>query len=283
TGRASRCRTGWGRRPRHCSPVRRAGRTGPPCAPPARAGRRSAPGPPPPPGCCRGAPARGPRPARAPRPPSGGSARPPRSRTRAAGARSRRRGGARGRGPGRRGAVAAWQAPDCRYPVALSPLPPPMSDSPLPDDALAHSARLQALIREQIAAAGGAIPFWRFMELALYAPGLGYSSAGATKFGAAGDFVTAPQLGPLFAECVAWGLGPALRALGRQARCGAAGAGSGRAAAAGVARRRELDAMAARCAILEPSADLRDRQQGHLQATLPAADFARVEWLEGPM
>ncbi len=75
-----------------------------------------------------------------------------------------------------------------------------MSDSPLPDDALAHSARLQALIREQIAAAGGAIPFWRFMELALYAPGLGYYSAGATKFGAAGDFVTAPELGPLFAE-----------------------------------------------------------------------------------
>ena len=68
---------------------------------------------------------------------------------------------------------------------------------PAPDaDALAHSERLRALIQEQIRAAGGAIPFSRFMELCLYAPGLGYYSAGATKFGAAGDFVTAPELGP---------------------------------------------------------------------------------------
>src|SRR5690606_18924135 len=105
-------------------------------------------------------------------------------------------------------------APDCRYPIALSPQTPPMSDHTLPEDAFAHSQRLQALIREQIAAAGGAIPFWRFMELALYAPGLGYYSAGATKFGPAGDFVTAPELGPLFAECVAIALAPALRRLG---------------------------------------------------------------------
>src|SRR3546814_7725638 len=57
----------------------------------------------------------------------------------------------------------------------------PMPSSPsLDPDALAHSAHLQALIREQIAAAGGAVPFSRFMELALYAPGLGYYSAGAT-------------------------------------------------------------------------------------------------------
>ncbi|MGO4781880.1 class I SAM-dependent methyltransferase, partial [Lysobacter sp. 2RAB21] len=70
-------------------------------------------------------------------------------------------------------------------------------DLPPPDaDALAHSARLTQLIREQIAAHGGAIAFSRFMELALYAPGLGYYSAGASKFGASGDFVTAPELGP---------------------------------------------------------------------------------------
>ncbi|HKN79629.1 MAG TPA: hypothetical protein VJW16_10745, partial [Lysobacter sp.] len=63
-------------------------------------------------------------------------------------------------------------------------------------DALAHSDRLAGLIRAQIQGAGGAIPFSRFMELCLYAPGLGYYSAGATKFGAAGDFITAPELGP---------------------------------------------------------------------------------------
>ena len=70
-------------------------------------------------------------------------------------------------------------------------LPPP------DDDALAHSARLREVIQGQIIAAGGSMPFWKFMELALYAPGLGYYRAGATKFGDAGDFVTAPELSPL--------------------------------------------------------------------------------------
>ena len=67
------------------------------------------------------------------------------------------------------------------------------SDLPLPDPlAQAHSDTLAAHLRAEIAASGGAIPFSRFMELCLYAPGLGYYSAGSTKFGAAGDFVTAP-------------------------------------------------------------------------------------------
>ncbi len=158
-----------------------------------------------------------------------------------------------------------------------------MSDAPPSDEALAHSAHLQALIREQMAAAGGALPFWRFMELALYAPGLGYYSAGATKFGAAGDFVTAPELGPLFAECVAGALAPALRQCGPGARFLEIGAGSGRFAGDAIAHLLELDAMPARYAILEPSADLRERQRRHLAATLPAGAFARVEWLDGPM
>jgi hypothetical protein len=89
----------------------------------------------------------------------------------------------------------------------LNSLPPP------DPDALEHSARLAALIREEIAAApGGAIPFSRFMELCLYAPGLGYYSAGAHKFGGGGDFVTAPELGPLFAAC-----GPSWRSTGASA------------------------------------------------------------------
>ncbi|MGJ4728436.1 class I SAM-dependent methyltransferase [Luteimonas sp. SDU101] len=158
-----------------------------------------------------------------------------------------------------------------------------MSDAPPENDAIAHSARLHALIREQVAAAGGAIPFWRFMELALYAPGLGYYSAGATKFGAAGDFVTAPELGPLFAECVAAALAPALRQCGPDARFLEVGAGSGRFAGDAIAHLCELDAMPARYAILEPSADLRERQRDYLAANLPAPAFARVEWLDGPM
>jgi len=73
-------------------------------------------------------------------------------------------------------------------------------------EALAHSDRLAALIRAEIAAAGGWIGFDRYMELALYAPGLGYYDAGARKFGsgeAGGDFVTAPEISPLFARALA--------------------------------------------------------------------------------
>ena len=145
-----------------------------------------------------------------------------------------------------------------------------------------HSERLAALIRAQIADAGGAIPFWRFMELALYAPGLGYYSAGSTKFGRAGDFITAPELGPLFAECVAEALAPVLRQVGADARMLEIGGGSGRFAADAIGHLAALDAMPARYAILEPSADLRERQRDFLRARLAPALFERVHWLDGP-
>ncbi|MET0327879.1 MAG: SAM-dependent methyltransferase [Luteimonas sp.] len=150
-------------------------------------------------------------------------------------------------------------------------------------DALAHSERLRALIHAQIAEAGGAIPFWKFMELALYAPGLGYYSAGAAKFGAAGDFVTAPELGPLFAECIAEACAPVLQAIGPGAQFFEIGGGSGAFAGDALAHLVALDATPARYAILEPSADLRERQRAHLQQRLPADLVARVEWVDGPM
>ena len=80
-----------------------------------------------------------------------------------------------------------------------------MASTLLPPDADAqsHSAHLREVIQEQVIAAGGHLPFWKFMELALYAPGLGYYSAGAHKFGPGGDFTTAPELSPLFSACVA--------------------------------------------------------------------------------
>ena len=75
---------------------------------------------------------------------------------------------------------------------------------PLPDvDALAYSEALKRRIADEILAAGGWIGFDRFMELALYAPGMGYYSGGAHKFGAAGDFVTAPEITPLFSQTLA--------------------------------------------------------------------------------
>lgn len=158
-----------------------------------------------------------------------------------------------------------------------------MPDHTLSEDALAHSARLQALIREQIAAAGGMIPFSRFMELALYAPGLGYYSAGATKFGRAGDFVTAPELGSLFAQCVAEAIAPVIRQLGADARFVELGGGSGAFAEHAIRRLAAIDAVPARYAILEPSADLRERQRERLGQRLPPPLFARVEWLDGPL
>ena len=93
-----------------------------------------------------------------------------------------------------------------------------MADLPAPDaDAARHSQQLEALLRAEILQAGGFIPFSRFMERCLYAPGLGYYSAGSTKFGTAGDFVTAPELGPLFAGCIAAAVAPVLQQLGPDA------------------------------------------------------------------
>ncbi|HJR73812.1 MAG TPA: SAM-dependent methyltransferase [Luteimonas sp.] len=159
-----------------------------------------------------------------------------------------------------------------------------MSSSDLSDaDALAHSERLRDLIRAHIAESGGAIPFSRFMELALYAPGLGYYSAGAAKFGAAGDFVTAPELGPLFAECIAEALAPPIREIGEDAAFVEIGGGSGAFAEAAIKHLMAIDAMPARYAILEPSADLRERQRERLRQRLTPPVFDRVAWLDGPI
>ncbi|MBS0193893.1 MAG: SAM-dependent methyltransferase [Proteobacteria bacterium] len=154
---------------------------------------------------------------------------------------------------------------------------------PLPEPAAReHSARLTALLHAAIAQAGGALPFWRYMELALYAPGLGYYSAGARKFGADGDFVTAPELGSLFAHCVADALAPVLREIGAQAEFFELGGGSGAFAEHALLRLAAGEALPARYAILEPSADLRQRQRERLFAALPADLSARLEWIDAP-
>lgn len=157
------------------------------------------------------------------------------------------------------------------------------ADLPAPGtDALEHSEHLAAHLRAEILAAGGAIPFSRFMELALYAPGLGYYSAGAHKFGEAGDFVTAPELGPLFAATVSGALAPVLQQLGPQSRVLELGGGSGAFAEVTLKRLLELDALPERYAILEPSADLRERQRERLGKSLIPPVFDLVEWVDGP-
>jgi len=154
-----------------------------------------------------------------------------------------------------------------------NPLPQPDADE------LAHAARLAAVIAQAIAASGGALRFDRFMDLALYAPGLGYYSAGKTKFGAAGDFITAPELGPVFARCLADGVAPVLAA--DDAQVLELGAGSGALAADLLDALARRDALPARYRILEISADLRERQRATIAAR--AAQFLPlIEWLDAP-
>lgn len=158
------------------------------------------------------------------------------------------------------------------------------STLPMPDEAAReHSARLARAIHHEIAGQGGAIPFSRFMELALYAPGLGYYSAGATKFGEAGDFVTAPELGPVFAACVADAVAPVLQQLGPSALMLELGGGTGAFAQVALMRLMELDALPSRYLILEPSAQLRERQRARLFERLHPMLFELVEWVEGPV
>lgn len=155
---------------------------------------------------------------------------------------------------------------------------------PVPDpDALEHSARVSQHIRQHIVAAGGWIEFSEYMDLALYAPGLGYYSAGAQKFGESGDFVTAPEISPLFSSCVA-------RAFLDSAFDGGGappppstilelGAGTGEMAAGILQTLQRLGAVPERYLILEVSADLRERQRHLIAERVP--DLAgRVVWLD---
>lgn len=120
------------------------------------------------------------------------------------------------------------------------------------------------------------------MERCLYAPGLGYYSAGRLKFGAAGDFVTAPELGDLFARCVARALAPALREGGPESVWFELGGGSGAFARDCLRELQAQDSLPHQYWLLEPSADLRERQQELLRHTLPPDVFARCAWLDRP-
>ena len=147
-------------------------------------------------------------------------------------------------------------------------------------DAQAHSDRLRATIDEAIREAGGWIDFARFMALALYAPGLGYYSAGAAKLGPAGDFVTAPELTPLFARTLARPVAQTLADLPPQERIVLElGAGSGRLACDLLEALARQGTLPARYRILEVSPDLRARQQEAVEA-LSGALRERVEWCE---
>jgi SAM-dependent MidA family methyltransferase len=144
-------------------------------------------------------------------------------------------------------------------------------------EAAQHSARLCAFIRGDITAQGGWISFARFMELALYAPGLGYYAAGARKLGAEGDFVTAPEISPLFGRTLAW---QAVEIMAQSApQILELGAGSGKLAADLLAELEQLNCLPERYRIIEVSPDLRERQQALLRERLPHL-LNRVQWLD---
>lgn len=152
------------------------------------------------------------------------------------------------------------------------------SDWPEPDSlARRHSARLVDHIQHRMAAAGGALAFDKYMEEALYAPGLGYYAAGTAKFGASGDFVTAPESGVLFGKCIAEELSGIFAELPDAALI-EFGAGSGALAEILMRELSAKDCAPSDYLILEPSPDLRARQQSRLEPI--ARQFGiRIEWL----
>jgi SAM-dependent MidA family methyltransferase len=148
---------------------------------------------------------------------------------------------------------------------------------PLTPEEQSHSLRLAAHIRAALVAAGGWLSFERFMELALYAPGLGYYSAGSVKLGPGGDFVTAPEVSDLFSRCIARQCAAVLLRTGGEIL--ELGAGTGRMAAALLTELAAQHVLPERYAILEVSADLAQRQRQRL-AHLPQALRERVVWLD---
>lgn len=150
--------------------------------------------------------------------------------------------------------------------------------SPCPADIQALSQSLTTVIKQAINEARGAIPFVEFMNKALYTPGLGYYSAGLCKLGAKGDFITAPEISPLFSQCLARQCQPVLAHFNDSVIL-EFGAGSGSLAAELLRELEHLNSLPRQYFILEVSADLKQQQQATLQTRVPHL-LDRVQWLE---
>ena len=136
-------------------------------------------------------------------------------------------------------------------------------------DSARHSARVADALRQHIDAAGGQISFADYMQFVLYEPGLGYYSGGLQKFGESGDFITAPEVSPLFSQCLARQLAQILAKIDHPDVV-EFGAGSGVMAADILLELERLQALPARYCIIELSAELRERQQRRI------AEMARL-------
>ena len=151
-------------------------------------------------------------------------------------------------------------------------LPPPTAEE------IAHSTQLSACIHQAIHAAGGSIPFAQFMRMALYEPSLGYYVAGLRKIGKDGDFVTAPEISPLFSQCLANQCAQVLHELGGGDVL-ELGAGSGIMAADILMQLEKRECLPRHYYILDVSPELRDRQFHTLQRKVPHL-LERVTWLD---
>ncbi|MES2579148.1 MAG: SAM-dependent methyltransferase [Pseudomonadota bacterium] len=154
---------------------------------------------------------------------------------------------------------------------------------PIPDLlAQSRSQELTSLIQQKINGVGGWIDFATFMHMALYTPGLGYYSGGSVKFAdsikGGGDFVTAPQISPLFTRTLARQAAQIM--LETQGNILELGAGTGKLAADLLLELQRLDQLPAQYYILEVSDYLRQIQFETLQALLSTDLFRRVIWLD---
>jgi SAM-dependent MidA family methyltransferase len=142
-----------------------------------------------------------------------------------------------------------------------------------------HCARVSDHIRAKIGDAGGKISFAEFMHEALYAPGLGYYNAGATKFGVGGDFITAPEISPIFGRILARQTAEVLSEI-ENGEILEFGAGSGKLAVDMLATLDELQVLPDSYKILEVSADLQEKQKRRIQDEIPQL-AGRVQWVQG--
>ena len=146
-----------------------------------------------------------------------------------------------------------------------------------------HSKLLGSKIATEIASQGGWIPFSRYMEMALYEPGMGYYSAGAHKLGAGGDFTTAPELSPLFGAAIVSAILPVLEGLkaqGLPAKILEFGAGTGKLAESILTRLNDLGFQLDGYDIIEISPDLTQRQQERLHKLTAELELStKCSWL----
>jgi len=168
-------------------------------------------------------------------------------------------------------------------PTPKRPLDQEINDLPQPESLeQGRSEQLIQLIQQRIEEQGGRIGFAEYMSLALYAPGLGYYAAANQKFGKGGDFVTAPEISPLFSRCLARQCQQILSELQQQSEQQTiileVGGGSGIMAADVLAELECLDSLPYEYWILELSAELQQRQSQTLEARVPHL-LQRVRWL----